>query len=446
MTLNDIRDAAVRISNAPQPPGEFIPLFQQNASKHGWFSWHVLAGIAYIESNFKPSTPNNAWKCGGMMQIMDGNMAGNCEGKGYTDQDKFDAAKSVEVAANMLSSFRKYFDGATGFDLLFLCVSAYNSGPGACIAKLYKTTHDAYQAYLQYGSGGSKNQNHCYAASVLCYAEKIGCTDFGAAGAPPTAGGPVSFGSLERPYPWESDSDIYTDEQGKMYSKNNLGSGIKRFTITIGMGGGGTPMGGITMGDSTTPSYDGGWPRWIHKGVNFRKDPWGICNWRDLGGIDCGGKKVRFGKLYRGSECYYAKEEAQNKFKELGITGICNLKGVPPGGLHGMQADEAKQPKWWTGAWIACPLRGEEKQMVSDAINFVIKVLSGGGAVYYHCNEGRNRTASLTSYILTALGASNEQIKQENNLSAEVWGGSYLVGSKSGLSTDQINSLKQLLL
>lgn len=143
-------------------------------------------------------------------------------------------------------------------------------------------------------------------------------------------------------------------------------------------------------------------------------------NVRDLGGIPTSsGLQIKFGKLIRGSE--YSSEDFQ-EFQELSPAGIfskfyfLDLRNDGDMGYH-FVVNYHNSPIC-TYANINKNISDYDKQMLADAINYVLDRIIEGHTIYFHCRWGAHRTGLLTSILLSLLDVPQCEIDKDYELTS----------------------------
>lgn len=144
----------------------------------------------------------------------------------------------------------------------------------------------------------------------------------------------------------------------------------------------------------------------------------GVRNVRDIGGFPCDGGMIAFNKVWRGNNTDGATPEDIAEFKRWGFTAQLDLRtksaqyeGSDLGlKYYGTQYNAKKvitADKYGIDAYsglIAKPTN------LLNCIAAIITELEAGGAVYFHCKNGADRTGSLNAVIMGLLGCSENDI------------------------------------
>lgn len=181
----------------------------------------------------------------------------------------------------------------------------------------------------------------------------------------------------------------------------------------------------------------------------------GVANTRDLGGITMpDGKKIRKGLLLRGGDLAKASDGAIRTLNES--YGVCKVFDFRTKGEVSHKPD--REVPGAANLWLptidentgevtetlgSVDFRHLEDWLVKNAMRpevqkfattmytsavvneytqlqyaaFLQQVVSAGGAVYWHCSQGKDRTGLGAAFILTALGADRKTIVEEFALS-----------------------------
>lgn len=133
-------------------------------------------------------------------------------------------------------------------------------------------------------------------------------------------------------------------------------------------------------------------------------------NVRDMGGWIAGTKTVAYGKLYRGAQI---SSSDQSLFKDtLGIDVEIDLRGRSSSGvLSGVEYLYHSPVMFMNG-------RGDTAVEYQKALRDVIRHLSVGNTVYFHCMVGADRTGTLAFIIGALLGISESDLSKEFELTS----------------------------
>lgn len=180
----------------------------------------------------------------------------------------------------------------------------------------------------------------------------------------------------------------------------------------------------------------------------------GMYNFRDMGGYSgLDGRKVAWGKLYRGDHLYNMKEEGIPLFDSLGIRSIVDFRSEKEGERYPNKTGQKEiaqyhfVPEGKIAALAGSLQNGEEmgredggmsfaremvkkdpdfsiKSMVNQQIEFVhhpdsrkafgdlLRLMAEPGSepLYFHCKGGKDRTGYAAMLLLDLLGVSKQQI------------------------------------
>jgi protein-tyrosine phosphatase len=178
--------------------------------------------------------------------------------------------------------------------------------------------------------------------------------------------------------------------------------------------------------------------------VGQRLELEGAENFRDLGGyLAAGGRRLRFGLLFRSDAPDGLTESDQEAVSSLGIRLVCDFRA---GGekRRGMLQWRAPEPEYWPqpivpGVNDAEFLRRLRERpspetaraamvalygsMPADAAPqyraLLSRIRSGDLPVLFHCSAGKDRTGLFAALLLTALGAPRDLVMADYLLSDE---------------------------
>lgn len=143
-------------------------------------------------------------------------------------------------------------------------------------------------------------------------------------------------------------------------------------------------------------------------------------NVRDLGGWTCDGGTVRYGKLFRGGQCYAA--DADVFYNMLKIRHELNLRYDNEITSYTSPLGDGVEFTHIDGAWYTLANKTDIKAMVDCVIDCVLK----DNPLYFHCATGADRTGTLALIILAILGVSQSDIDKDYELTC----------FKTGVATD----------
>lgn len=193
-----------------------------------------------------------------------------------------------------------------------------------------------------------------------------------------------------------------------------------------GMGGTAAGTGGASGGTGGTGLASGGTgsgnPSCAPSSTVLATD--GVVNARDLGGIPLmGGHSVKCGLLFRGAPLTLTPDGCGH-YQELGVRVIVDLRQEGERSSK-MDATCATDTATVIAAPLPIPYNVSPENYIADfntldsmALVFHALGTEAGYPMYFHCTYGRDRTAVVAAVILTALGASREEIMKDYNLSA----------------------------
>lgn len=161
-----------------------------------------------------------------------------------------------------------------------------------------------------------------------------------------------------------------------------------------------------------------------------------ICNVRDLGGIpvDGGARRIRYGLLFRGGEMNGYQQDYDKRYCRVNAAGIAAMQQL------GIRADLDLRTATEAVDITSSPL-GEEVDYIrfeeanayyydkfwqSDeyirAFQWVIDELRQGKPVFFHCIYGADRTGTLAFLIEALLGADENQLAIDYELTSFSFG------------------------
>lgn len=170
----------------------------------------------------------------------------------------------------------------------------------------------------------------------------------------------------------------------------------------------------------------------------------GVSNTRDIGGIPCdGGKRIKQGMVYRGANIDKITDEGKNTFvNELSIKTDLDLRGSGESGYAtkspaGDSVNYYRVGILYYESTESGLFSKEGKQKIAEAI----KVFANPDnyPIYYHCRIGRDRTGNVGLLLEGLLGASQNEIMKDYELS-------YFSESGSPTSQGHLQSLRTHIL
>ena len=152
----------------------------------------------------------------------------------------------------------------------------------------------------------------------------------------------------------------------------------------------------------------------------------GISNMRDMGGWRTAeGGRIRYGKLYRGSELtggkrYQATEADLAMLRDLGIRGEVDLREdvdlsagrLTASGIEGAAYTYENLNRWGEDALNL------DNEKFRDAFSLVYKTVKGGGAAYFHCIFGADRTGCFAFLLGGLMGLPVDQLYKDYELTS----------------------------
>lgn len=171
-------------------------------------------------------------------------------------------------------------------------------------------------------------------------------------------------------------------------------------------------------------------------------------NFRDMGGLCCGEKRIRQGKLYRSASLFDLSDTGKRMLDQLKIDTVLDLRSdeevankpdyVPSGSTHihlpvfdNKEFDLVVVSKEQVDRVLS--LKGDgidemrkQKYMVYASMpfakqtwNHLFSCLDKGETILFHCSEGKDRTGMAAAVIEYCLGRTLPQIAEQYLLSNE---------------------------
>ena len=147
-----------------------------------------------------------------------------------------------------------------------------------------------------------------------------------------------------------------------------------------------------------------------------------IPNVRDLGGwTGEDGRTIAYGKLYRGYNIDAIGDARSVFLGNLGIAADMDLRGYSDNGtpsnplsLSGEYYINIRLQQFM----VSGSQYGVTADLYIQAIRYIIRRLSAGEPVYFHCIGGADRTGTLAFLIEALLGVSESDLSQEYELTS----------------------------
>lgn len=163
-----------------------------------------------------------------------------------------------------------------------------------------------------------------------------------------------------------------------------------------------------------------------------------VCNVRDLGGwMTTDGYRIRYGKLFRGSELNNTYQVTQEGIDELRIVGVAaelDLRAPYNEGSNysalgfkdASSAMDDEVPTYYYSANSGqLPMHFEKESYLNkwtEEFRFIVKSLRAGHGIYVHCVFGKDRTGYLCFLLEGLLGVSYSDLMKEYELSCFCFG------------------------
>lgn len=166
----------------------------------------------------------------------------------------------------------------------------------------------------------------------------------------------------------------------------------------------------------------------------------GVSNTRDIGGIDCGnGMQIKQGLVYRGARLNYITDAGKDVFiNELGIRTDLDLRSSSEAGnaTHS-PVDDSLNYYQISGRYYNSNETGifSKEGMATIAEEIKIFANADNYPIYFHCQVGRDRTGTLALILEGLLGASQNDIMKDYELS-------YFSQIGSPTNQDELNALR----
>lgn len=154
-------------------------------------------------------------------------------------------------------------------------------------------------------------------------------------------------------------------------------------------------------------------------------------NFRDVGGYEgAGGKKIRWGRIYRSGALPMLSQNDYTLLKGLDITSIVDLRSLEEREVAATELDDRTGALFLSNDYSLKPLMrnfgagngenvyvGMEKMLKPQYRAIFARLLANDGAVMYHCSAGQDRTGIASALVLSALGVDRDTILKDYHLS-----------------------------
>lgn len=154
-------------------------------------------------------------------------------------------------------------------------------------------------------------------------------------------------------------------------------------------------------------------------------------NFRDLGGYPgAGGKRVRWGLIYRSGALPLLSESDYRLLGGLGLATVIDLRSLEERAIAPTLLDDRTGALFVTNDYSIRPMlarmgtrdgqplyAGTEKTMAPQYRALFRRLLSGEGALLFHCSAGQDRTGIGAALVLSALGVDRSVIVADYHLS-----------------------------
>ena len=149
----------------------------------------------------------------------------------------------------------------------------------------------------------------------------------------------------------------------------------------------------------------------------------GVNNWdlnmRDLGGLTCDGGTIKYGKIIRGGAVYKGDTETLRILHdEVGIRAELDLLGGHLGNNTspiGSDVDFCCPTSDGT-EWIYYDI--SKKDSMRQAFRFIFDSVKRNRMLYYHCQQGADRTGTMSVLIEGILGVPQNQVDVDYELTS----------------------------
>lgn len=163
-------------------------------------------------------------------------------------------------------------------------------------------------------------------------------------------------------------------------------------------------------------------------------------NVRDLGGWQCDGGTIKYGKLFRGAEVS-SSADLDIFLNQLGIRAELELQGEEGSQVLVLsnEVDYCCPIKQGDIYWANYTLVNTSQ--MKEAFRFIFESIKRNHTLYFHCTYGNDRTGTIACLIESLLGVSESDIDKDYELSSF-----YQLRQRSGQNwinlINQINALE----
>ena len=139
-------------------------------------------------------------------------------------------------------------------------------------------------------------------------------------------------------------------------------------------------------------------------------------NVRDLGGWNCDGGTIKYGKILRGGEVGNA--DVNLLLNEIGIKAELDLQGSEGGTVNALngKVDYCNPNSDGDSYW--CYYSISNKTPMKEAFEFIIECAVHNKPIYIHCSAGADRTGTIACLIEGILGVSQSDIDKDYELTS----------------------------
>lgn len=142
-------------------------------------------------------------------------------------------------------------------------------------------------------------------------------------------------------------------------------------------------------------------------------------NCRDLGGWDCDGGTVKYGRIFRSAAIGETSDILYAIVKELGIRHEIDLRNADEITTYSL-ADVVHFHHIPLSLYFENVIDPEQEsyENIKSILRTVFNAVTHGEAVLYHCAIGRDRTGTVTALLLSLLGVSVVDVEKDFELTS----------------------------